>query len=669
MSQNLEDLYLKGFMAFSAKDYPTAKKHWEQVLSMDPDHERARQGLAQMGASAGATGQNSPQVQPKKRTSKEVLAEIKRLYSEKKFGASLDLCRKLVAKHPNNEDLKGLLKKIEARYTKQQGAALTGESQPDIKSTQQFAADAEIGMDAEPAAPVPAERDEAQKQAEVAQLIQQGVSLYEIQDYDRAIATWRQAIALDPGNKIAQDYIANVSPLAAPDETSPDLPDPTAAPTPAPAASAPAAPQPAKAEPASPTKLTEKPTKEEMIGLYNQAMGLYKEKRFPEAIDLWRRILDFYPNHKETLHCIERAEAAMDKVRDQTGKYKTMLDEARASLASGNQIETERIITRLEIEAPNLDGLADLRQKLDERQQQINEIRSLEIEEQFVAGSGDSSVSDDELQRFFTPESSEPSEAMPRQVSRVVRPRTAKKPTSKWILIGIPAAVIVLGVASFFGYQAYRQAQVQPDDPIFAGLVREVNWNGDEQKAEDFLIFANDFRDEGDFLLASFAYERARDIAKPRHDTLALVTEADRNFEVTDEMDRLEEILGTVDTNYQIVLSRISPAEVPANALSLAEAELKRERWQEGAERLMAILTADTTNSSVREKLATAYESLALEKLAANELDEASQLFRKVAVLNTSYALARRHIETIQRYFDGRINEEDKDHWFFFFTN
>ena len=608
MNENAEDLYLKGFMAYSAKDYGAAKAQWEKVLQLNPNHAKARKGLAELGMT-----------QSKKMTSKDVLREIKKLYGEKQFGEALKLCRKLLQKHPGNQDLLSLYRKIESRCQKEPNPARTS---PDASVKENSVAAAEND-------------DQA---AQIEMLIQSGVSLYEVQDYANAIKSWEKALALDPENPIAKEYIQNVQSLIQENESEPEQPGPVE------------------------TSASAKPDKDKLVLIYNEAMEFYKKRRYRDALEKWRFILKFYPNHKETRHCVDRASAALEKEK----KYQNLLDEAKSQLASGHHMEAERILTKVQIEAPHLEGVAQLSQTLEERQQQISEIRSLDIEEDDFSLDS-SAATDDEITRYFTPET-DGSDTGARQVSRVVIPQKEQKGTNKLLLIGVPILLLVLGAGAFFGYSYYqKQERAISDDALYAPLIQKANWKSEQQKAEDFLTLANDFRDEGLYLLATYAYLRVEEIAKPRLAALREQSGKLNDFEIQDEINRLSETLAQARAEHQIAKSKIVPLEHSTQAEDLAEAEFERDRWEEGGNRLYAMLTNDYENARVREKLGDALTKLSFQKLADNELDEALQLFKKVTVLKTGFEMARRHMEVIQRFYDGKISGEERDQWFFFF--
>ena len=630
MSENVEDLYLKGFMSFSSKDYKAAKAFWEKVLSIEPGHEKALQGLADINAATeGAAAAGEPK---KKKTSKEILAEIKKLYSRKNYADALRLCEVLVRKHPNNADIKGLYAKIEKRL-QAQDATISATSLPG-EATKIVAERAESSV------------SEENQQAQVEKLIQEGVSLYEIQDYENAISVWEKVLAIDPENRIASDYINNVKPLV-------DGQD-----------------QPAPAVEAAP----QKPGKEDLIRIYNEALALYKENKFAEAIDRWNEILRHHPNHKETQQCIEKAQAALAQSGEtpapaaQDDPNLEQLEIAREELSMGRHIEAERIVMRLSIEAPNLEGLDELREAIEERQRQISEIRSLDIETT-EEDPVDTTATEDEITRYFTPETSDGS-AEARQVSRVVRPVKQSKPKNKLLLVGLPILLILLVVGGYFGYDYYQTQQMaKTDEPTFR-LAREVAWDSVQQRAEDFLAMGNDFRDESDYLYSVLAYQRVDELTDARLSELNKLPAATLSVDDNEERTRLVEIVSEARQNLDQSLKQVDVStELSGNEMDLAEADFKRERWAEGSERLVAILRRDQDDERVRQRLGEALLNQALVKMNEKATDEALALFRRAASVSPAYEMPRKHAEVIQRFYHGKINLEEKDQWFLFFLD
>lgn len=744
MNINVEDLYLKGFMAYSSGDFATAQQCWEKVLAADPNHEGATRGMSDLQARQG---------QGKRRSSKEVLQEIKKHYAAKQYDQALKLCAALLKKHPNNADLRGLYKKIESRAAATAGQPTAGQSdagrptagQPNTapaaepaqeqeqdrsayENTMVLQNKAESSLENEPDDDTNPAADNAKQ---VEKLIQNGVSLYDVQDYEQAITVWEKALALDPDNRIAKDYINNVRPLLA--ESEPEPEPPPAAPAPPPAAAKPQA----------------KPGKAEMVKVYNEAMKLYKQKDLHGALDKWQYILQFYPKHKETLQCVHKTKEVMAKLgmepkpaapvapapqppqaappqaappqpappqpappaaqpADEQPAWDAepshtsppaehsssaeldlgvseepvptadshdpellaKLEQARRELASGNHVAAESILTRLSIEDPDLPGLDQVRVSLEQRKKQITELRNLEIEE--AEDDSEYSATDDEITKFFTPESTGDSRQAARQVAEVVVPKKEQKKTSKLLVFGLPLFLMALGAGGYFGYEYYKKTMAAATQaPPDLQVMREVDWNSAQQKARDFSVMGEEFANEGNYLLAALSYERVLTASEPRLSALA-----DQGIEVDDfvirqELNDLNENRQEARTQVDQNMARFKPAPIDAETwdteLERAAAEMERGRFPEAIRRLTDLLGNDPENETVRKMLGNAQLQMGFRRIEDNELDEALSHFKRATVLLNAYDMPRRHKEVIERFFRGDITREEKDQWFFFF--
>ncbi len=658
MSENVEDLYLKGFMAFSAKNYAEAKSYWEKVLQLSPDHQQAQKGLRDLmqaangGSAAGAAAGQTSQSGAKKRSSKEILQEIKRLYGAKQYQEARRLCEYLLKKHPNNNDLKGLFKKIDARYRatqSQSGArAPSDKSSPDLESTMYYTSKAEAFVDGE--------GDEGgDNAAEVERLTQQGVQLYEVQDYDRALAAWRQALALDPGNRIVQDYITNVSAMLAEEQQAAPEPEP------APVAAAPAAPTP---PPATDGKAG--PSKEALLNTYNEGLQLYESGQYAAAMEKWHYILEFHPNHKETQQCLEKTKVALE----QQQQYKTDLEQAKKALLGGDHEEAERLVKALAKKAPDLDGLTALKNSIENRKKQINEIRSLELEEDGGKSKAKAGPSDEEITKFFTPDEEGATDT--RQVTKIIKVRKEKKPINKWLWFGAPTLTLSLVAGLYFGFQYMEHLQEQklaePQEEIIP-TATQIDWNSDLQKVTDFSTYANEYVSSQEPALAVLAYRRVREIATPRIAELNAVEPSKRTFEDKDELSRLSEMSIEAKAALAAQEEKLTPPEEGADlakAIRQAQSDMQRNRYQEAADRLTPFLGGNLDNIEMLNLLGDAHEALAVAGLKDKKLTDAVTHFRYAAVLKTAFVMPRRNLEVIERFFNGKISENEKDQWFYF---
>ncbi|CAM2006793.1 tetratricopeptide repeat protein [Acanthopleuribacter pedis] len=691
MSENVEDLYLKGFMAFSAKNYAEAKSYWEKVLQVAPDHQEARKGLqdimqASQAGSAGAGQKSSSGT--KKRSSKEILQEIKRLYSAKQYQEARRLCEYLLKKHPNNNDLKGLFKKIDARFKATQSQsgqrAPSDKSSPDLESTMYYTSKAEAFVEGESAEA----KDEDHTAAEVERLTQQGVQLYEVQDYDRALAAWRKALELDPSNRIVQDYVNNVSAMMAEEQAQAAESVPAAPATSASASSAPASSAPATSVPADPTPATSAPatsapatsapatsapggdkggpSKEALLNAYNEGLQLYESGQYAAAMEKWHYILEFHPNHKETQQCLEKTKVAIE----QQHQYKSDLENAKKALLGGDHEEAERLVKELTAKAPDLDGLSALKNSIENRKKQINEIRSLELEEDAAKTKAKSGPSDEEITKFFTPDADEGATET-RQVTKIIKVRNEKKPINKlWFILPVVAAVLAGG--GYFGFLYWERLQEQklnePEEEIIP-TATQVDWNSDQQIVSDFMAFAEEYTISQKPAMAVLSYRRVREIATKRAAHLNEIAIAKRTFEDSEELKRLTKLTSEAQTNIaaeEAKLGQTAPPEDQEKTIRLAQTDIQKKRFQEAVDRLGPLLANNLDNIELQNLLGGAHESLAFEKLKEKALPEAVNHFRSAAVLKTAYVMPRRNMEVIERFFNGKISEQEKDQWFYF---
>lgn len=652
MSQTAGDLYKQGVQAYNSKDFKGAKAFWEQALALDSSHAQARAGMDRLRAMAAKGG--------KKRSSKEVFQEIKQLYAAKKFPEALKLTKLLLKKHPDNTDLQGLRQKLEARVNGPAAAPAAPATPAGDKRSTMFMAEA-----AEES--VAADSGGEDTAAMVEKYIQDGVSLYEIQSFEQAIEVWKKALALDPNNSIARDYITNVSALV--DDQSGSEPEPA----PAPEAQAPAA----SPEPASPAR----PGKEEMLQIYNEGMELYKARDFHAALDKWNYILEFYPNHAETLQCIEKTEAILAK--ESAGGSK--LDEIREQIKSGNLSEAESALMRLSIESPNLDGVDGVREELEAARRaskpNLDSMESLGLDaDEDLLGSDSSSsstsaasaskadspaASADDITSFF----SEKKEEGPRKVATVKPVKKKKKaPVNVFKVFATIIFLAALAGGGYYGYDMYSKRLRTDATADLAIQPIAPNWNSQQQVIEDFYNFGSDFEDEGSFLYAYYAYFRVDEVGTVRLENLRKGdSDGASELEVNTEIDRVSSTLSKSRTRHRAMLARVKGKPTGNREVELAQTNMRREEYQDAADRLTAVLLANPADERARELLGKAEERLAFTKLNSGDLSSASTHFKRAAVLSGDYDINRRHLEVIQRYFNGKITEEDKDQWFYFF--
>lgn len=561
-----------------------------------------------------------------KRSSKEILQEIKQLYKERKYDRALALCGDLVARHPGNTDLKGLYAKIEARVKAVSNTPSAPASNPP-ESTVYYTERAESAVTADEVAPT----------GNAEQLIQKGVQLYEVQDYERAIHAWEQALAVDPENTMALDYLSNVRAMMV--DSSQNL-DPVSS---------------------GGSADEQAPDKDQLLAFYNDGLKLYKDKDFHGALEKWEYILKYHPGHKETQECIRKTRAALEK----ESEYLTMLEEAEQDFRSGDHAEAERKVLHLLIKAPHLEGAQKLKESIEERKRQITEIRSLEIEE--TQPQHISSATDDEITRYFTPDAGEGRRAEARKVVKIVKTKKEKK-MPKWVPIAA-LVVAVLGIGGYFGWQQFqRQLVLDQGDVPLQIIIQDEPWDSPERRAEEFASMGTDYMDEGEYLFAIFAYEQALKLAKPRLQELQANGPVSDQV-VKDRINTLNRVKQASERELARLGERVIVKEVDVKQINETEKMVEEGEFRRASEVLTDALSGNRTDQALKDRLASTLEKLAFERVTSGELDEALQSFRRAAVLSDTNRQLLSHVRVIDMFYDGSITSLDRDQWFFFFIN
>ncbi|MCB9398886.1 MAG: hypothetical protein H6510_13820 [Acidobacteria bacterium] len=580
---------------------------------------------------------------------KEILNDIKQLYYQHQFPEALQLCKRLVARFPNNQDLKGLLLKIESRAQKenfQKSGDWQSSGSNNLEATQYYTERAEHEMNQHEKSPSSLSElyDEPDASAsdqafQVEQLIQKGVQLYEVQDYAQALQAWRQALTLDPTNQLAQDYVRNVSNLM--NESSPAPRSQTSAPPPS-------------AQP---------PDKQQLLAYYNEGLQLYKERKFHQALDKWQFILQFHPGHKETQECIKKTQAALEKERE----YEEQLTEAERDFRNGDVHEAERKVLHLLIKAPHLEGAERLKEAIEDRKRQITEIRSLEIEQE---QSHIASATEEEITRFFTP-AQEQNRTETKPSTKVIVAAKKKKPLNWKLLIGIPVILGILAAGGFYFYK-FQQNKLRLndlDDPISVLLAQEDEWNSPEALTDSIMGYANDFSSEGDSLYAMLAYQRVTDLASPRLLEINRQLERGQDKTLLEKQEKLRQAKETADRELAKLSNKVVSKPIPPEDVKTAFTNADKGYYEKALETLTNAFADQPGNNDIRQKLAYCLEKMALRKIKSGELDEALAFYIRACVVNTWDNSLYAHIQVIDRFFNGKLRQEEKDEWFFFFLD
>jgi len=635
MDNQIEDINLKGMMAFSAKEYQKAYACWRKVLEMNPDHEEAKKGILKL------------KQMKKRKTPKEVLRDIKQHYSDGNYERALKLCNMLVQRFPDNTDLQGLKKKIENRLKKEtlkaQGLSAEQVSVETMESTMYFQQKAEEtnwedteheGEDA----PVP----ESGHDDEILRLIQQGVTLYEIQDLEGAVTVWERALELDPGNKIVLDYIQGVR-----NQTSSSAPE-----TPAEPVSSP------------PVHQENPPDKEQLVAIYNEGKDFYREKKYQEALEKWRFILNFYPGHKETLLCVERAEKGIQE----EDEYLKILEDAETAYSAGNYTEAERLILPIVIKAPHLEGPKNLKEAIERRKTQITEIRNLELESQTMEATAE--ASDDEITQYFTPAAqpsiSASSTATPKMVISATEIMAAEKSTRTNLLRGLSlVAVLLVAFGGFFIWKNWSdmRAKIIADAPVKVTIPRIIKWNSNEARVNDYLEMANEYKSLGDYFMAYCAYDKVIQLSD------LAISELVETKSSMDVVNKIRAAKATSEQEREKAKKKIVPEEPDKTAFEKVLKGWSPDEADNVIPVLRAALTQDIDDIELRDYYAKAEGQIGFRHAKdVSQLENALNAFKKAAILGPKGNRYRSHYKVIQLFYTNTIDDHERKQWFFLFS-
>ncbi|PIE90100.1 MAG: hypothetical protein CR997_07515 [Acidobacteria bacterium] len=614
---HVEDIYLKGMMAFSKKEYQKAYTFWKKVIELEPGHTEALKGIEKLKRLR------------KKKTPKEVLAEIKKRYAAGDYSRALELCQMLVDRFPDNQDLKGLKKKIASRIERERQDELVSASQDALESTMYFQERAEkTNWEQE------GHGEDAQN-PDVQQLIQQGVTLYELKDYAQAQAIWKQALQYDPGNRILLGYLSDVSQVMQ-SQASGTVKD----------------------------EESGKPSKEELIQIYSEGKDLYKQKKYREALEKWQCILALYPDHKETLLCVQRTEAA---IKEDEGHLKE-LERAEAAFKAGDYTGAERILLPIFIKAPHLQEVQKLKDAIDERKKQIRQLKELEMES--ASAEKVAIASDDEITKYFTPtEESAGSAAaskspkMVMSATEIVEAERSNRNMIFRLLIVVLAILIVAGCFFIWKNRADFSRKIIADAPVQVTIPRMIKWYSNEARINDYMEIAAEYSSLGDYFMAYCAYDK---VLQLKDKAIA---------DLKDQKDALDAVF-KVESAAKIAKEERekSRKKIVLEELDKAAFESILQGWQaEKADEvipvLRAALTRDYDDLELREYLSKAESQKGLMLTQdLGTLEKALDCFKRAAVLGPIGNRNREHFKVIQLFYTNSIDDHERKQWFFLFT-
>ena len=195
-----------------------------------------------------------------------------------KYNLAIEEFEKILKLDPQNEEARKYLGSIE-RLLKEEIASHRRKAKENMTLENFIGAIDEYNrlLDLLPADPE-AERGLklAREKLKVSEHIRKGVEKFETGDYKGAILEFNAILEVEPGNQMAKDYL-----------------------------------QKAIGRSAKPTSLAELRKDPQVWRLYLEGLSQYQQGNYREAIRLWKKVLEHYPNNGNTLRNLEEAKARL----------------------------------------------------------------------------------------------------------------------------------------------------------------------------------------------------------------------------------------------------------------------------------------------------------------------------------------------------------------------
>jgi len=455
------------------------------------------------------------------------------------------------------------------------------------------------------------ENDNNSEENDVNYLIKQGVSLYEIGDFENALKSWEKALNLDPSNPILDDYIKNCKN---------ELGIETIQKTPATPKAANNNQEPEKKKHFS---------KEEL----NRIISIARTGEIDRAKQLLSSLEKNNLNENE----INEASFYIKNLEEEFYVNKT-LAKAEELIENHQSEKTIKILKSLLDKFPENEK-ADELLKLAQKRLEFDLIHSTEktIELQL------------EEQPRVRPTSVRP----PRPQSSTRKQIKKKQISPKLILIASSIIVIcLLGVVGF-NYFSSKQKAKKIFNSLMAKIVTshknksseipKINKNKEKRIKENFQKILKDARlmyNNGNYLFSYYLYIQAESYGK--------ISENDFSY-------------------FQAAKDRISTKINIRQILKKADRKFKKKKYEEAIDYYYQLLSTNPDNIKFKKKLLTCYVQAGIKYAIKGDCQTPKVFFDYALILEPSDSFIPKHLLTIERCINGIISKNQVKNWFTFF--
>jgi tetratricopeptide (TPR) repeat protein len=444
-------------------------------------------------------------------------------------------------------------------------------------------------------------------ETDVNELIQRGVSLYEVGDVQNALRIWRNGLRFDPENVILKEYIANAD-REVEDEHS--------------------LPEDSYSEPISALPESE-PDPQELsriiamgrAGDVDQALG---------ALDMLEKTSGPSPKLDESREYI-RSLSHQYGISTISAKVEELLSSHRAG-------DAVRILEQHLNEHPEHVELNDLldtaRRRMSDEPPDLNASLELDYDAKDLGGSQQ------------TPEPVQNYSAPPRN-KRKQKPIVMVKSNKHMVLIGIVVGILI--VLATVAYFLVPQIRLQQFYKTFKKQntvkVKSATGNYKIKKAQerDYQVSAaraKQFYNEHRYLFAYYLLLHA--------DSIHPLKPEDQQFLNASRNEMLQ----------KVNVSRLR---------SQAQRYLARGDYAGAIDKIYSILASNPDNIQYKKQLTTLYVKAGIDNVRKNRANDAKTDFDLARILDPANPLLQKHVMVVNRLLSAQIDRHQADEWFVFF--
>lgn len=446
----------------------------------------------------------------------------------------------------------------------------------------------------------------APDELDINELIQRGVSLYEVGDVENALKTWEHGLSLEPGNVILKEYIANARRELDLDEPAEETP------------------------PEAETEPSEELDRDELNRIVAIGRAGEVEKSMRELDQLAARTGEL-PEILEARNYLGSLEVDYG-VSTAIARSKELLENRRASDAVSL---LEKQLDKFPGNETLEEALAHARQSQAEQTAGVTGSLELDFDAKFNEQSDETDVV------------SVPDQPAARKSKTVVQPtETAQK---KWLVpVIVVSALALLAVLAWLLVPQIRLQQFYRDfrkqkEPQAAESAAPLTAREEDERAkkhQELVDRAKQFYNQRRYLFSYYLFLHAN--------SLLPLSETDQQF--------LAAARNEMDTE-------INERQLQRNA----DRAMQQGRYDDAISTYYQLLSAQPDNIGYKKKLIEAYEQAGIQSAFQGKGELAREYFEYGEILDPANPVLKKHKEVASRFISGIINRNQVRQWFYFY--